>query len=226
MKKGAVIDSSFLRGTKMVTNNVMNMLHNAIQVFDKRCGMCYLLIFGAKGKYQFIQIQIKQTHFWHLLGCKLKPDSNEGKRNTYIACKNKEDICDRIVSQHGYSEIKEKYIAMQNVFDFVEKASQIRIGYAVHCPEQYQFQIGTGNAQGVIGYGYSNAGSSAYLLPKSAQLKALSKVTRTTFRIFVILSKKTGRCGAAKIEYEIKNGVYKEIKACVPEGLNAQFYVK
>lgn len=206
----------------MISENIMNLLHDAIQVFDKRCGQQYLIIFGAKGKYQFVKIQIKQSHFWHLLGCKLEPDTNSSKGNTYSACINKIDVSEKISSIHGYSEIQEKYIAVQKVFDFIDKARQIKIGYTVDCPEQYIFQVGTGNEQGVIGYDYPNTGFKEYLLPKSAQLKPLSKIANTTFRIFLIISKHTGENQNIKIEYEIKKGLYEEIKEDLPENIKEE----
>lgn len=204
----------------MITQKIMNILHDAIQIFDKRCGMRYLIIFGTKSHYQFVQIQIKQSHFWHLLGCKLIADTNEEKRNTYLNCKNKIDVSGKIFSIHGYSEIQEKFQAIQNVFDFISNAHQTKIGYAVDCPEQYIFQIGTGNERGIIGYDYPSVSSKSFLIPKSAQLKSLSKVSKTAFRIFVILSKEQHQKAYENIEYEIKKGITSEYLSELPEEIN------
>lgn len=206
----------------MITSGVMQLLHSAIQIYDKRCGKEYLIAFGSKTRndYKFVQIRIKQSSFWHLLGCQLEPDTSEGKNSTYIKCKNAEDVSEKITSIHGFSEIKEKFSAILNIFDFVEKAREIKIGYAVNCPKEYIFQIGSGNETGIIGYDVPNNGLKDFLLPKSAQLKPLSKISRTTFRIFLILSKDIGAKYYNKIEYEIQNGVYDKIKEHLPDEIN------
>lgn len=86
------------------------------------------MAFGSKNDYKFVEIIIKQNSFWHLLGCNLKSDSNKGKNNTYMKCKNREDISEKVSSIHSFSEIKGKSSAMENVFDFIEKANQVKIG--------------------------------------------------------------------------------------------------
>lgn len=203
----------------MITSGIMEILHKAIQIYDKRCGKEYLIVFGSKNhfEYKFIQIKIKQSYFWHLLGCRLDADSNEGKNTTYLNCKNNINVADKISSVHKFSEIQEKYSAIQNVFDFVEKAKQIKVCYAFDCPEEFLFKIGSGNTSGIIGYDYSNNGSTDFLFPKSAQLKSISKISKTTYRIFLILSKKIGDKFFNNIEYEIKNDICIELKEFIPK---------
>lgn len=67
----------------------------------------YLIAFGSKNDYKFVQIIIKQSSFWHLLGCVLEADNNEGKNDTYNKCKNKINVAEKISSVHSFSEIKE-----------------------------------------------------------------------------------------------------------------------
>lgn len=105
----------------MITSGIMKILHESIQIYDKLCGKSYLIVFGSKSNYKFVEVIIKQSSFWHLLGCNLEADSNEGKNDTYIKCKNREDISEKVSSIHSFSEIREKSSAMQNVFDFIEK---------------------------------------------------------------------------------------------------------
>ena len=72
----------------MITSGIMEILHESIQIYDRLCGKNYLIVFGSKNKYNFVELTIRQSSFWHLLGCSLNQDSNEGKANTYIKCKN------------------------------------------------------------------------------------------------------------------------------------------
>lgn len=125
----------------MITSGIMEMLHESIQIYDKLCGKNYLIVFGTKNKYNFMQLTIRQSSFWHLLGCSLDKDTNAGKSNTYLRCKNKEDVSDKISSIHSFSEIAEKYSAMKNVFNFIEKASQIKVCYVAGCPEEHYHKI-------------------------------------------------------------------------------------
>lgn len=203
----------------MITPGIMEILHESIQIYDKLCGKSYLIAFGSKNDYEFVEIIIKQSSFWHLLGCNLEADSNEGKNDTYMKCKNREDISEKVSSIHSFSEIKEKSSAMENVFDFIEKASQIKIGYAVGCPEEYIFKIGAGNNLGIIGYDYPNKGKSNLLFPKSAQLKPISKISKNTYKVLMILSKDISQKDYNNIEYEIKKDVYLEIIKCLPSNI-------
>lgn len=204
----------------MITSGIMEMLHKAIQIYDKLCGKNYLIVFGSKNKYKFIQIIIIQSTFWHLLGCSLDADTNDGKRNTYKKCKNKEDISDKVSSIHSFSEIKEKFLVMNNVFDFVSKASEIKICYTLNCPEEYLFKVGTGNHSGIIGYDYPNDESSTFLYPKSAQLKSIFTMTNTPDRVLMILSKKVKEKKYNKIEYEVKKNIHLEILKQIPNDIN------
>lgn len=201
----------------MITSGIMEMLHESIQIYDKLCGKNYLIVFGAKNKYNFIQLTIRQSSFWHLLGCSLEPDTNDGKRVTYLRCKKKEDISDKVSSVHSFSEITEKYSAMKNVFDFISKANQIKVCYVADCPEKYLFSVGTGNDSGIIGYDYPNDESSNILLPKSAQLKSISKIIKNPDRVLMILSKKFREKHYCKIEYEIKKDIHSELIKYIPD---------
>lgn len=200
----------------MITSGIMEILHDSIQIYDKLCGKNYLIVFGAKNNYKFIQITIRQSSFWHLLGCCLNEDTNDGKRSTYLKCKNKEDVSGKVSSVHNFSEIKEKYLAMKNVFDFISKANDIKICYPKKCPEEYLFRVGTGNNIGIIGYDYPNDNSSNLLFPKSAQLKSISKISRNPDRVLMILSRRISEKHYNKIEYEISKNVHSELIEHIP----------
>lgn len=201
----------------MITSGIMEILHESIQIYDRLCGKNYLMVFGSKNKYKYIQLTIRQSSFWHLLGCELDIDTNQGKQNTYLRCKNKEDISDKVSSIHSFSEITEKYSAMKNVFDFIAKAKEIKICYAVNCPEEYLFKIGTGNQTGVIGYDYPNNNPLNLLFPKSAQLKSISKISRSSDRVLMILSKNINEKYYDRIEFEIKKNICSELIEHIPD---------
>lgn len=203
----------------MITKGIMEILHESIQIYDELCGKTYLIVFGKKDSYNFIELIIKQSSFWHLLGCKLDIDSNNGKHNTYIECKAKKDVSDKISSIHSFSEIEDKYKAIKNVFNFIQNAKQIRVGYTINCPEQYIFEIGVGNNTGIIGYDYPNHKARTLLFPKSAQLKAISKIAENPDKILMILSKDVVKRDYDKVEYEIKKDISLEIIKYLPDNI-------
>ena len=65
----------------MITSGIMEILQESIQLYDKLCGKNYLMVFGSKNNYKFIQLTIRQSSFWHLLGCCLDEDK-------YFCCGN------------------------------------------------------------------------------------------------------------------------------------------
>lgn len=203
----------------MITSGIMKILHESIRIYDKLCGKNYLIIFGSRNKYKFIQLTIRQSSFWHLLGCSLDSDTNDGKHNTYLKCRNQEDVSDKISSVHSFSEITEKYSAVKNVFNFIEKASQVKICHVENCPEEYLFKIGVGNNIGIIGYDYPNDKSSNLLFPKSAQLKSISKLSKNPDRVLMILSKDIKQKYYYQIEYEIKKDIHSELIKYIPNDI-------
>ena len=45
----------------MITQGIMEILHKAIQIYDKRCGKEYLIVFGTKKNFDYKFIQIKHS---------------------------------------------------------------------------------------------------------------------------------------------------------------------
>lgn len=210
----------------MITSGIMEILHESIQIYDKLCGKNYLIVFGSKNNYKFIQLTIRQSSFWHLLGCCLDEDTNDGKRKTYLRCKNREDISNKVSSVHNFSEIEGKYLAMKNVFDFIAKAKEIKICYAVNCPEEYLFKIGAGNQTGIIGYDYPNNNPSNLLFPKSAQLKSIFKISRSPDRVLMILSKNISEKHYNKVEYELRKNIYSDLIEYIPDEMKVSSTLK
>lgn len=218
-----ILISTFLiwEDTIMITNGILELLHNAIYEYDKKCGKSYLVAFssGRKNEMNVIQLHFTQSYFWHLLGCKLVEDSVQGKKAAYYKCLKREDISDKVNTIHSFSEIQDKYNAFMQVFDFVKNAKNMKIGFTENCPEQFIFRTGIGSLSGMIGYDYPEKGKHGYLIPKSAQRKSLSKVSRNLNKILFILSKKNENTFYFNMEYEIKNGVFEALKAQIPENI-------
>lgn len=199
----------------MISSNVLKILHQDILLFNKLQGKSYLIAFasGKNSELMYETIDIHESNFWHLLGCKLDEDNAENKHLTYIKCLNQENISEKVslIKGYGISEITEKHNAFNLVFDFIKNAKQIKVGYTNGFQEKY-INMGIGNMSGIIGYGVKNKNESGNKIPKTAQGKSLTKISKNQYKIIYILSKNISSIKYETLEYEIKCGIYKSIK--------------
>lgn len=192
----------------MITKVLLEHLYECIQLYDKKCGNDYVIVFG-RGKndvLKYCHITFNNCNFWHLLGCKLNDKSH---KEVYRQCKNGEDISEKLSLVHSYSEAYIKCEVFRKVFDFVSNAKYIKIGYVANCPEEFYLTMALGNEVGIIGYDYAK-GNRNFMIPKTVQEKKISSVSDGLNKILFILSKKQSQKEYTNIEYEIKKGVIKE----------------
>ncbi|MCM1235924.1 MAG: PBECR4 domain-containing protein [Ruminococcus flavefaciens] len=195
----------------MISKKLLERLKECIQLYDKKCGKDYVVVFG-KGKndtLKYCHITFNIYNFWHLAGCKLD-DGNHIE--VYNQCKNSEEISDileKISLVHSYSEAYTKCEIFERVFDFVSNAKCIKIGYVNKCPEEVYLTMALGNEIGIIGYDYPKF-KKEFMIPKTVQEKKISSVSKELNKILFILSKDQSQKEYTHIEYEIKEGVVKE----------------
>lgn len=192
----------------MIAEELLGHLHECIQLYDKKCGNDYVIVFGKgkKGAVKCCHITFNCYNFWHLLGCKL---NDKDHKEAYSQCKNGEDISEKLSFVHSYPEAYTKCEIFKKVFDFVSNAKYIKIGYAVNCPEEFYLTMALGNELGIIGYDYVK-GNKQFMIPKTVQEKKISTVSPELNKILFILSKNQSQKAYTNIEYEIKQGVAKE----------------
>lgn len=193
----------------MISSKIQSILHNDIQIYDKKNGKDYLVVFG-KGKndtLKWCQLSFNNYNFWHLLGCKVK---NKNHHIIYENCKAKKDVMNDISLVHSHAEADVKHVVFNNVFDFVANAKFVKIGYVEDSPEQFYLTMSIGNNIGFIGYDYPKNGNKNFLIPKSVQNKKISIVTKNTYKILFILSKQQNQKSYTTIEYEIKDKICNE----------------
>lgn len=195
----------------MISKTLWERLKECIQLYDKKCGKDYMIVFG-KGKndtLKYCQITFHVYNFWHLVGCKLD-DGNHVK--VYEQCKNNEDVADvlkEISLVHSFSEAYMKCEIFERIFDFVSNAKMIKIGYVNQCPEEVYLTMALGNEIGIIGYDYPKA-NKKFMIPKTVQKKKISSMSSNLNKILFILSKDQKQLKYMDVEYEIKMGVVKE----------------
>lgn len=195
----------------MISETLFVRLKDCIQLYDKKCGKDYVIVFsrGKNDTLKYCQVTFNVYNFWHLVGCKLE-DGNHVE--VYNQCKNSEnvtDILEKISLVHSSSEAYTKCEIFEKLFDFVSKAKFIKIGYVNKCPEEVYLTMALGNEIGIIGYDYPKINKN-FMIPKTVQEKKISSMSSSLNKILFILSKEQNQKEYTHIEYEIKEGVVKE----------------
>lgn len=195
----------------MISEKLLGHLNECIQLYDKKCGNDYVIVFG-RGKndaLKYCQVTFYAYNFWHLVGCRL---NNGNHVEVYNQCKDSGNVAntlEKISLVHSYSEAYTKCEIFNKVFDFVSNAKYIRIGYVVDCPEEFYLTMALGNGLGIMGYDYIK-GNKQFMIPKTVQEKKISSVSPELNKILLILSKDQSQKAYTNIEYEIKKGVAME----------------
>ncbi len=188
----------------MITDNIQKALHNNIDTYDELNNKQYLLCFssGKNNGYSYVEIEMHNYNYWHLLGCKnICDDENV---DVYQACMKKQDIKEHLILTHNAATVFEKEKAFRSTFNFVKNAKWIKIGYVKPSPEAYSLYMALGNMDGVVGYSYKSPHLKNYLIPKSCRSKSLKDLTSNQNKIIFILSKPIGTDKYNLLEYEIK----------------------
>lgn len=203
----------------MITKEILELLQNQIIQYDQKVGKDYLIAFskGRNSPCEICELTFYHYNFWHLLGCKF---IGEDSFQTYLDCKNRRDISKDIAIVHSLADVYQKSVVFSRLFDFVAHAKEIKIGYADKGPEQFEFKIGIGNFWGIVLYGIQKNNSDRYLIPKSVQEKRLETVSGQCSKILFIISKPRGEREYRCLEYEIKEGIYEDLKEQIKTKLN------
>lgn len=199
---------------KKIGKKTLAILHNDIQLYNKKNGKDYLIAFrkGKKDSLKFCQFTFKHYNFWHLLGCKI---DNGDAELVYDECMNKKDISENMVFVHSFSNVEEKHFVFEKLFDFISRAREITIGYIGECPEKYMIAMSLGNESGFVGYDYDRD-NDKFMFPKTVQKKRISTVLADMNKIQFILSKQQEQKEYDTIEYEIIKDVTLELLTEIP----------
>ena len=193
----------------MINQSSMQLLFNAIQIFDTKVDKNYLLGYraGQKDSIKTVAININRYHFWHLLGCELDKKQlakdSINKEDVYADCLQGLDISKYINYKRAAADVNNKYNTFVKVFDFVKHASMLRICEKV--PTFELFSIGAGSTAGLIGYDIKDN----FYFPKTTYTKSIYDVDpKACKKICYILSKPKESKLFDTIEYEIVAGIY------------------
>jgi hypothetical protein len=214
----------------MISEDVQELLYKAIQIYDTLAEKDYLILASKSLQYpvEFFQIRIKKEYFWHLIGCKAKTDGNV----LYDICKRRESIkqfFDYTRGNNSYT-CHEKYNAFINVFDFVNKAKEIRICDTKDTPDKFNFVLALGNYKGIVGYDkYKNF---KYFYPKSSQTKSIMDFNskKTARKIIAILKKESKEYNYSDLIFEAKVNIIHDLNGHLDENyyklINKKLFLK
>lgn len=214
---------AYLRGEKykiMIHKTTEKILSIAIQEYEKLAGKEFLIgcSVGRNHPTEYIILQLNRHNFWHLLGCQL--DKSKLKNSTidvYNMCMKGESVQDYLIYTKDSMSVEQKKDPFLNIFNFVEKAKQIRISDTKDTPDYCKFKLVHGNAHGIIGYGNDrNIKNSNIYIPKTTQSKASQSFNHDNKKILFILSRKIHDCVFKKLEYEVTPGLYMKLAAHIP----------
>lgn len=213
----------------MISEKSLEYLEKSIPVFDNLSDKRYLVCYKQEDKIKYLELQIDHTHFWHLLGCRLKENlSLIEKEFLYQSVlnrnyDNKNIVLESLDYTHTFKEVEEKFNAFIKNFDFVKNGKILDIKNTDNTPEYNLFQYMIGSSSGIIGYKEAKEYKNIYI-PNSSQKKSIYK---NASPFVLILSKDFNKYGYDKIEYTItkKKDYIKEIISNIPSKYKVLVYI-
>ena len=204
----------------MIYDSTKELLSIAIKEYDKLAGKEFLIGCSISKNHdtEYLVLQINRHNFWHLLGCQLdKSKLKERSLDIYDMCIKGEPIQEYLIYTKDYASSTQKKDPFLSVFNFVEKAKQIRISNTKDTPDYCKFKLVHGNACGIIGYDNDkNTKDPNTYIPKTTQNKASQSFNNDNKRILFILSRMIQEHIFTKLEYEATPGLYMKLAANVP----------
>ena len=200
---------------------------NAIKYSEYADSTLLFVFRGSKSEeYEFYKARFGKNNFMHLAGIKSK---TKKAVEFYESCLNgtvrKEDCTPR----HSNNNMYAKVAIMERLLDF-RHSKCYKIGEKDLVTKDNDFEMATGNRDGIIGYDVrvSNKGNKTVDTSKSAIPTTLLNNPLTSYcsrpqKIMFIMQKTDGEDKYHKVIFEIKKGLFKTEKEVLPEHILEQF---
>lgn len=187
----------------MTTNDIISdeslqKLHKAIQIYDKLKGKDYLIGYGtnSREKIEFNEIRITPSNFWHLLGYHVKDDIDYEIRPVLYNILLENDVSqfnllkNSLECMHDKQTRDIKYKVFIKNFNFLYNAKITNLANTQNTPDKYNFDFAIGNDFGIVGYKEDDRKKNKFKnIPVTIQSKSIEKLNKPTKDIFLILSK-------------------------------------
>ena len=207
----------------MISDEVLEFLKTAFTEYNKLVGKDYLIACYVNKNFplEFYVFRIKKENFWHLLGCECNEITAEELYNIHM--NGDDNIQEYLTYTANIHACREKYTVFMRLFNFIDKAKEIRISKTDGSPEQYAFKMAVGNYSGIIGYDSKN---SDILFPKSVRLKTIDSINANSMRIAFILSKAIDESSFDNADYCVSKKLFTKMLAELPDRFNSSFKKK
>lgn len=181
-----------------ITNNDLEQLHMAAQIYDKLKGKDYLIAYGTNSRKEikFTEIRINPKNFWHLLGYHIKNNIDNDTRpilyNIILEkdTDNFELLKNSLECTHDKQIRNDKYNVFMKVFNFINKANVVDLANTQNTPDKYNFDFAIGNDFGIVGYRRDyDERTNPKNIPVSIQKKNIDKLNKPMNTMFAIFSK-------------------------------------
>ena len=195
----------FFIGGNLISNKSLQLIQEAIGVYEKLVGKEYILGYRTNQKHPMktISIGIQEKNFWHLLGCEIdKKLSKEERQKLYADCLQGVNVSSSLNYTRSQQDVSTKHNTFMQVFDFIRHAGVLRI--CANVPGFSLFSIGAGTTAGLIGYGQDKE----LYYPKTTYTKSIYDIDpKTSDKICFVLSRPIFSNEDFVVEYEIINGI-------------------
>lgn len=193
----------------MISYNNMQILNKMIKIYNDLTNKDFLIAYNISPKYplNFIEIQVRDKNFWHLLGCRIC-DNSISPKELYQKCLNDEDISAYLDYTHEASSVREKAETFQQIYNFVSKAKIVNLVDVHGLPDEKTYNLGIGSEIGIIGYGRK----SNFLYPKSTQKRPISTIKKKNDgKIRIIIEKEITDLEYNKISFEAGKDLFAKL---------------
>lgn len=193
----------------MISYNNMQILNKMIKIYNDLTNKDFLIAYNISPKYplNFIEIQVRDKNFWHLLGCRIC-DNSISPKELYQKCLNGEDISAYLDYTHEANSVREKAETFQQIYNFVSKAKIVNLVDVHGLPDEKTYNLGIGSEIGIIGYGRK----SNFLYPKSTQKRPISTIKRKNDgKIRIIIEKEITDLEYNKISFEAGKDLFAKL---------------
>ena len=129
----------------MISYNNMQILNKMIKIYNDLTNKDFLIAYNISPKYplNFIEIQVRDKNFWHLLGCRIC-DNSISPKELYQKCLNGGDISAYLDYTHEASSVREKAETFQQIYNFVSKAKIVNLVDVHGLPDEKTYNLGIG----------------------------------------------------------------------------------
>ncbi len=214
-----------VQNTRILTSEeLLNILCRSAKMYSEYMDTTLLFIFREKksDEYDFYEVRFGKNNFMHLAGIKSKKlNANE----FYEACIERTITREDCNPRRDANTMYLKVAIMEQMLD-LRNSKCYKIGKKNLVTRDNDFEMATGNANGVMGYdsririkGTNNVDRTKSPIPTTLLNNSITEYCSKPEKIMFILQKFDGESTYKKLFYEVKKGLLQTEKENFTDGL-------